>query len=152
MLTVCHDSASIVLPFGCSGIWGSWSCMAPWAHPIILGPEIILGPKIIWVCNYSTVGVVPLVCSGFWGPWSRMGHMGHLWNRTKCYFSYRLNGTMLRVHHDSAPVVLPSGCSGILGPRSQGHMGHFMKSCKMLLLLQIVWYNVLFYNFESSSL
>ena len=52
-----------------------------------------------------------------------------LWNRTKCYFSYRLYGTMLRVCHDSAPVVLPSGCSGILGPRSRmGHMGHFMKS------------------------
>ena len=56
---------------------------------------------------------------------------------------YRLYSTKLRLCHITTMVVVPSGCSGFFGPRSQmDHMGHFMKSCKMLLLLQIVWYYV----------
>ena len=66
-----------------------------------------------------------------------------LWNHAKCFFSHILYGTMSRACHNSAVVGVPSGCSGILGPRSRmGPMGHFVKSQKMLLLPQIVWYNV----------
>ena len=69
------------------------------------------------------------------GPWGPI-----LCRYSKCFFSYRFNDIMLRVCHYSTVGGVPSGCSGFLGPRSR--MGHFMKSRKMLLLLQIVWYNV----------
>ena len=73
-----------------------------------------------------------------------MGPYGPLYaNHAKCFFSYRLYSTKLKLCRITTMVVVPSGCSGFFGPRSQmGHMGHFMKSCKMLLLLQIVWYYV----------
>ena len=72
------------------------------------------------------------------GPWGPI-----LCKYAKCYSSYRLHSTMLKLCHSSTVVGVPSGCSGFLGPGSNmGHRAHFMKSYKMLLLLQFIWYNV----------
>ena len=86
-------------------------------------------------------------CTKFGCQRSHVGHEGPrgpiFCKYAKCFFSYRLYSTKLRLCRITTMVVVPSGCSGFFGPRSQmGHMGHFMKSCKMLLLLQIVWYYV----------
>ena len=86
-------------------------------------------------------------CTKFGCQRSHVGHEGPrgpiFCKYAKCFFSYRLYSTKFRLCRITTMVVVPSGCSGFFGPRSQmGHMGHFMKSCKMLLLLQIVWYYV----------
>ena len=124
--------------------WAIWPIS--WNHAKCFFSYRLYG-TMLRVCHVSAPVVLTSGCSGILGPWSCMGHMGHFMKSgpylLKCFFSYRLYCTMLRVCHNSALVVLSSGCSGLWGPRSRmGHMGHFMKSRKMLLLLQIVWYNV----------
>lgn len=70
-------------------------------------------------------------CSGYWGPWFPAVHMGHFHENgtyhAKCFFSFRLCDTMLRICHISTMVVIPSGCSGFWGSMARmGHMCHFM--------------------------
>ena len=69
--------------------------------------------------------MVPVVvilpgCSEFGGPMSEMGHVGHFLEnglfRTKCFFFFRLYGTMFRVYQASTIVAVPVWCSGFLGP------------------------------------
>ena len=92
-----------------------------------------------WSLGGEPSGVLPnfgsKVTCGPWGP--------ILCKYAKCYSSYRLHSTMLKLCHSSTVVGVPSGCSGFLGPGSNmGHRAHFNKSCIMLLLLQFIWYDV----------
>ncbi|KAJ8030721.1 hypothetical protein HOLleu_27207 [Holothuria leucospilota] len=54
-----------------------------------------------------------------------------------------LSWICLKLGHNVPWVVGHLGCSGIFGPRSNvDPRAHFMKFYKMLLLLQILLYNV----------
>ena len=71
-------------------------------------------------CHMDTVAVVLPGCSGFLGPMSQIGHMGHFVENglfhTKCFFSFRLYGTVFGVCQTSTMVVVPVWCSGFFGP------------------------------------
>ena len=74
------------------------------------------------LCHNSTVVGVPSGCSGILGPTSHLGRTAHfgpiLCKYANCISSYRLRGIMLTLCHNITVVGVPSGCSGILDPRS----------------------------------
>ena len=143
VLMVCHNDTRVVVPSGCSGILGPWSHKGPralyWNHTKC--PSYKFCCTVLMVCHNDSWVVIPSGCSGILGPWSNKGPIG--WNLTKHFFFYNFCFTVLIVCHNDTWVVVPSGCSGILGPWSNKGPGpNLVKSYKMLLLLQFLFYSV----------
>ena len=113
MLRVCHDSASVVLSMGCSGIMGPMSYVGHMGHFMKSGKNAYFCCRLyvtvlrVWHDSVSVV-LLQSVCWEFWAK-------GRVWailsNQSKCFFSYKFYWTMLSVGHDGTLLVPPLGCS-----------------------------------------
>ena len=120
MLRVCHDSASVVLSMGCSGIMGPMSYVGHMGHFMKSGKNAYFCCRLyvtvlrVWHDSVSVV-LLQSVCWEFWAKgriWAI--YVGHQINQNASFpisLGQRFYWTMLSVGHDGTLLVPPLSCS-----------------------------------------
>lgn len=103
-------------------------------HSIYLSTigQITSSPTVVDQCSWNLARLLIMMggirgVREFWAHGLMWAHGPKMWNNSKCFFSHKFHYTVLLFNHDDTLMALPSGCSGISGPKSHlGQRAHFM--------------------------